>query len=349
MKPQETSDMFLTDIWYFGGLSSQIKPEALVAKKIANLPLVLGRTKEGVLFALKDICPHRGIPLSYGKLLKNGHLECCYHGWQFSPQGDCSHIPSLTTDQHLDLSKIKVQSYPLEERQGTIWIFLGTPSKSKSTPFPDLPLPLPSRPQLSLSMVFPCPLDHAVIGLMDPAHGPFVHKSWFWRSSRSIHEKTKTFSPTPLGFQMSRHKPSKNARAYKILGGHIETEITFSLPGIRIESIKAGHHHIASITAITPQDEGNCLISHTIFWTLPWLSFIKPIIRIFARTFLRQDLLAVERQKEGLVTNPPLMLIKDADTQALWYFKIKKAYAKAVASNEFFINPLKKTTLKWRS
>ena len=38
-------------------------------------------------------------------------------------------------------------------------------------------------------------MDHGIIGLMDPAHGPFVHQAWWWRSAASIHEKTKKFEP----------------------------------------------------------------------------------------------------------------------------------------------------------
>ncbi len=349
MTSKTDNDLFLKDIWYFAGLSCELKPEKLLSKKMATLPIVFGRTKSGAVFALKDICPHRGIPLSYGKLLENGHLECCYHGWQFTPEGQCATIPSLTKDQPFDLSKIKVQTYPIREELGLLWVFLGDPLKSETVSLPELPLPLPSKPQLSLSMVFPCSLDHAIIGLMDPAHGPFIHQSWFWRSARSIHEKTKAFCPTALGFQMIRHKPSTNARAYKILGGSPETEITFSLPGIRVESIRFGRHHICGITTITPQDDTHSLITHTLFWTLPWLTLFKPLITFFARTFLRQDLLAVQRQQEGLQSNPSLLLIKDADTQALWYFKIKKAYAEAASRQEPFKNPLKKTILKWRS
>jgi phenylpropionate dioxygenase-like ring-hydroxylating dioxygenase large terminal subunit len=60
-------------------------------------------------------------------------------------------------------------------------------------------------------MIFSCGPDHAVVGLMDPAHGPFVHRAWWWRSRRSIHEKEKRFEPAPLGFRMCRHAPSANS------------------------------------------------------------------------------------------------------------------------------------------
>src|SRR5437763_1006796 len=51
-----------------------------------------------------------------------------------------------------------------------------------------------------LSCELPSHIDHGIIGLMDPAHGPFVHQSWFWRKRASIHEKAKQFEPIPNGF-----------------------------------------------------------------------------------------------------------------------------------------------------
>ena len=69
-------------------------------------------------------------------------------------------------------------------------------------------------------------VDHAVIGLMDPAHGPFVHQSWWWRSEASIHEKAKTFGPVSWASPCCS-TPSSNSAGYKILGGNPTTEISF--------------------------------------------------------------------------------------------------------------------------
>jgi len=51
-----------------------------------------------------------------------------------------------------------------------------------------------------LTSDLPCSVDHGIIGLMDPAHGPFVHQAWWWRSRDSIHEKQKAFEPIPMDF-----------------------------------------------------------------------------------------------------------------------------------------------------
>ena len=57
----------------------------------------------------------------------------------------------------------------------------------------------------------------------------------------------------------------------------------------------------------------------------------------------------VDLQQRGLKHNPKLMLIDDADTQAKWYYALKKAWAKSNAAGEPFQNPVKARTLRWRS
>src|SRR5712692_646417 len=88
---------FLWDFWYPAVRSAEIRGQKLVTAMLLEVPLVLGRTSEGKAFAMRDSCPHRGIPLSYGRL--DGEVvECCYHGWRFDAcSGRCVEIPSLTT------------------------------------------------------------------------------------------------------------------------------------------------------------------------------------------------------------------------------------------------------------
>src|SRR5258708_6030084 len=81
------------------------------------------------------------------------------------------------------------------------------------------PLPVFSKKYriTHLECELPSHVDQGIIGLMDPAHGPFVHQSWFWRSKHSIHEKQKEFEPIPFGFRMSPHSPSSNSAPYQLL------------------------------------------------------------------------------------------------------------------------------------
>src|SRR5208337_3674189 len=59
---------FLWDFWYPAMHSDEIYGKHLATAMLLEVPLVIGRTSEGKAFAMRNACPHRGIPLSYGHL-----------------------------------------------------------------------------------------------------------------------------------------------------------------------------------------------------------------------------------------------------------------------------------------
>jgi phenylpropionate dioxygenase-like ring-hydroxylating dioxygenase large terminal subunit len=213
-----------------------------------------------------------------------------------------------------------------------------------------MPVAMPQGFTHVTSSLFPCHIDHAVIGLMDPAHGPFVHRSWWWRTKKSIHAKAKKFAPRPFGFAMVSHKPSSNSRAYRILGGDRTTQIEFQLPGLRTEHITIGTHHVLLLTALTPLDDERTMLHQFAFTSIPLLRAMFPLLKLFGKAFIQQDLDIVIKQQEGLRReHPPLMLMGDADAQALWYYRLKKEALSAASEARDFENPLKERTLRWQS
>jgi len=341
---------FLRNLWYFALPSAALKPGRMLAKTLLGEPIIFCRPHDGKAFALRDVCPHRAMPLSYG-IFDGQEVECCYHGWRFNGLGTCTHIPSLIGHEGVTPSNIQIRSYPIRETQGGLWIYMEDAKvKSDQPPSPFIQDILPDQaPVITEIMRFPCYIDHAVVGLMDPAHGPFVHTSWWWRSRHSIHEKSKPFEPSYLGFTMRRHKPSRNSFAYKILGAKPETEISFQLPGIRIEHIRAGKIVVCNLTSVTPINDIETEITHSIYTNSSWLKLLTPFIRPFARKFLNQDRSVVVMQQEGLKHEQNLMLIRDSDTQARWYYQLRNEFSRSQTEARAFVNPVKETVLKWRS
>lgn len=336
----------LRDAWYFAMPSATLAHGAMRPATIAGEPLLFCRAADGVTFALRDICPHRAIPLRHGSFDGN-EVECCYHGWRFDRTGACTAVPSLVEGQHLNLARINCGRYPVHEAQGCVWVFVG--ADDDGVPLPRLPDVANGRARLVLTSDFPCNVDHAVVGLMDPAHGPFVHKSWWWRPGGTAHAKAKRFGPVEQGFAMLRHRPSSNSLAYRLLGGVPETEIAFRLPGIRTEHVVAGRHEVLSLTCVTPVDAQRTVVYQILWWTPLLLTLLKPVIAGFARAFVNQDRRVVVLQQEGLAHDPPLMLVNDADTQARWYYRLKRDWACARAEGRPFVNPVPETVLRWTS
>lgn len=342
---------FVEDIWYFAALAPEVKAGSMRRITIAGHPINLGRKRDGALFALRDICPHRAAPLSAGTIIGDS-VECPYHGWKFgTDNGQCTEIPSMCTDQKNPASGIKVRAYPVRACDNLIWIYIAADRRFEGKPEidpPDFPAAR-FKPRLVERLVLNCHVDHAVVGLMDPAHGPYVHQQWWWRSRKSMHEKAKKFEPRLRGFAMAAHSPSSNSLAYKILGGKPVTEISFQLPGIRTEEIKVGPRTLLSFTAVTPLDENTTEITQMFFTDKPIIKILAPFMRGFVTTFLHQDGEMVDLQQTGLKYEPKLMLIEDADTQARWYYAIKKEWAASGKEGRSFKNPVKAKTLRWRS
>ncbi len=80
--------------------------------EVNGVQLGIFHEPEGV-FALDNLCPHRGAPLHEG-FVTDGFVTCPWHQWQFQlDDGVCRNIP-----------KVRVDSYPVEVREGAIWINL---------------------------------------------------------------------------------------------------------------------------------------------------------------------------------------------------------------------------------
>jgi len=346
MAPGADSSQFLRDLWYMPALASSLRPGQMRREMLLGEPLVLGRLKSGEVFALRDICPHRGVPLSAGRILPEGSVECPYHGWRFKRDGACSKIPSLTGEENLDIEKIRVRAYPVREQDGLIWVYMA--AKPGSEPKSEPPHPGVSHPmRWTETQRFLCGVDHAVIGLMDPAHGPYVHAHWWWKKTPQV--KEKHYVPLPGGFVMTAHKPSKPV--YSLLGD-VTTEITFELPSTRFEIIQGrllgAAFKVVGMTVCTPRDAENTDIIQ-VFWWPGWLNFIYPFFWALGATFIGDDRKIVELQREGLKFNPNLMLIQDSDQPAIWYHRVKKAWADSVENGTEFVNPVQERVLRWKS
>jgi phenylpropionate dioxygenase-like ring-hydroxylating dioxygenase large terminal subunit len=366
----------LWGFWYPALRSDQIRGRALATSTRLEVPLAIGRDAAGKAFALRDVCPHRAFPLSAGHC-DGQTVECAYHGWRFDAHtGQCREIPSITADSKVQCNRIYAGSFPCEERDGYIWVYfsnlegLPVPKEGRAARPPERqvdppkisspPPPVPELPKFSeryriahLTADLPCSMDTGIVGLMDPAHGPFVHQSWWWRSQRSIREKQKTFEPIPNGFRMSSHTPSANSGPYKLLrfyGDEITTQIDFELPNMRTEQVRCGKYWFTNRTTVTPIRRDLCRLDFVAAWNLFRWFPVTPFLKFFGKRFIAQDQSVIERQQPGLKVQPRMMLIDDADRQARWYFQLKAAYLASQQTGTPMAHPLNgPVTLRWRS
>lgn len=129
----------IRNCWYVLGYSQDFEPGTLYGHIIMGRPIVAWRTRLEKVTALDDRCAHKRYPLSKGKLLPDDILECGYHGFSYNADGRCVGIPALH-DRTENIPRTAAQKkYPVVERDGYVWIWLGEEELASSTPPPMTP------------------------------------------------------------------------------------------------------------------------------------------------------------------------------------------------------------------
>ena len=154
--------------------------------QVMGQQLVLYRDTAGRVVAHSDICIHRGAPLSGGKV-KGDCVECPYHGWQFDRDGKCVVIPANREGLPIP-KKARVDSYPVVERYGMIFIFLGDLPEDERPPVPNLASeglePVAGAVHQGMRQIrgefhWNANYERVLENAVDIAHAPFVHAGSF--------------------------------------------------------------------------------------------------------------------------------------------------------------------------
>ena len=179
--------MFLKNAWYVAATDHELGRH-LLAVKILGEDIVLYRTQDGGVAALEDACPHRKLPLSMGRL-KGDEVECGYHGLVFDCTGACTHAPGMGRPPKAAV----VRSYPVAERYGLVWIWMGEPAKAN--PADIIEVDHWGDPTWGVNqgdaMMVRCNYLYLTDNLLDPSHVSWVHQTTFGNAA-IIGEPMKT-------------------------------------------------------------------------------------------------------------------------------------------------------------
>ncbi|HSV83860.1 MAG TPA: aromatic ring-hydroxylating dioxygenase subunit alpha [Ramlibacter sp.] len=103
-----------------------------VRLKLLGERLIAIRDSEGRLGAMDEFCAHRGVSLWFGRNEESG-IRCSYHGWKYDVTGQCVGVPSEPEGSRF-AEKVKLRSYPMIERGGVLWIYMGPPELQPPPP-----------------------------------------------------------------------------------------------------------------------------------------------------------------------------------------------------------------------
>jgi len=124
--------MFVRNQWYVIAWARDVGPEPY-SRTVCNEPILIYRRQDGSIAAMRDACPHRLLPLSMG--IKEGdNIRCRYHGLLIDSEGRAAEMPIRTDPVN---RSICTQSYPVIERYGFIWVWIGEKEKADAALLPD--------------------------------------------------------------------------------------------------------------------------------------------------------------------------------------------------------------------
>lgn len=113
--------MFLQNTWYVACSVQELAEQAdrPLGRTICGQRMVFFRDPEGKVASVEDFCPHRGAPLSLGKLC-HGKLVCGYHGLEMGCDGRTVHMPGQRVRGFP-----AIRRFAVAERHGFVWVWPG--------------------------------------------------------------------------------------------------------------------------------------------------------------------------------------------------------------------------------
>lgn len=298
------------DYWYPVERSKNLKRGKVVEVKFWGRSIAVYRDEKGEVHAMEDRCAHRQLKLSIGHV-KGCNLVCMYHGWEYDKDGKVVGIPHDLFGKQFP--SFKVQSFPVQERYGLIWVFPGNPELAKERTLPYIPeLEGPDRWGL-VSVDFTWRGHHSMIidNVSDFSHA-YLHRKYkpFDNAKmtrlESIGDKVFVEYDTPIG---GGKVLSKFVNRNKVQTDHItlcyEYPYQWSNTGDKIK------HHCF----VLPIDEKNTRSFYLFYfktlqipvinWSIPsWLlnSFLQIAKHAIVTPIIDEDGIAVEAEQEGYDT-----------------------------------------------
>ncbi len=166
--------------WYPICLSHELRRRPLGLARMGRR-LVAWRDGDGRAVVMDERCPHRGAARSDGRV-RDGQLECPWHGFRFDAEGACRRIPCEGPDAKISAG-LSTPAYPTREANGLLWLFWCA-EVSEAVPaglLPEIPwfeeFREPSRSEASAAIDWPMNYVRSIESNFDVHHFPFVHGS----------------------------------------------------------------------------------------------------------------------------------------------------------------------------
>ena len=252
--PRPATPASWLDRWYPVAFLKDLDRQRPQAFTLLDQDLVLWWDGPGGAWrAFEDVCPHRLVPLSEGRINGAGALECPYHGWTFDGEGQCLTIPQAAAGTSHSRSRSCARRRETATAQGLLFVFAGDLSKAAEQPLPIVPQL--EDPQWLVQDTFrDLPYDALTLleNVLDVSHVPFTHHATVGRRENA--------GPVELELTAADADGFKGIWVEGPRRGKLGTQFTtFCAPALMWHELTApGFARILTVVYATPIRHGEC-------------------------------------------------------------------------------------------
>ena len=248
--------------WYPVAYLQDLDPAKPTAFTLLEQDLVLWFDRQESRWrAFADVCPHRLVPLSEGRLNGAGELECPYHGWSFNGAGQCTAIPQAEPGVAPSPRRSSCLRYATAEAQGLLFVFAGEADQAARQPLPLVPVLAGETSEAekpgrwTVQDTFrDLPMDALTVleNVLDPSHVPFTHHASVGRRETAGPVRLELTSFGPEGFTGLWAEGPRRGK----LGAQ---QTVFQAPCLMWHDLTAkGFARILTVVYATPMRRGEC-------------------------------------------------------------------------------------------
>ena len=313
----------LAGLWHPVAFSGDIghKP---VAAKLLDVPLVIYRTSSGITVA-KDLCVHRGTPLSLG-WLKDDMIVCPMHALHYDAEGRCRLIPSVEDKNRPISERLRLITFQSVERYGIIWVCLLNDEPGIPLPeWPDLESDRfaadPEIKKMAIDEIWNCSASRHTENFNDAAHLSWVHANSFGNPEQPEVHEIEVDTSIPYVLKRVRRLAEKTLGQERL--SHFTAELTLPFSSALVEKVGNGNLGYAIYDAACPMSASETRIFQIIWSGFPD-SYPHSHVQLWEQVN-REDIALVSRQSPEEV---PLDVREEihipADAVSLAYRKAMK-------------------------
>jgi phenylpropionate dioxygenase-like ring-hydroxylating dioxygenase large terminal subunit len=294
--------MDFRDFWYIAAASRELKKDAVVGARVLGQSIAIFRDETGEAAAVEDRCLHRSARLSSGQV-RQGLLQCSYHGWTYNSKGQVVYVPSEGPDSQ-NKSRHCARTYQVSEVDDYVYVKLADQADEQLKPFRIPFYRAEGWGAIRLKNRFSNNVTNCAENFVDVPHTAFVHSKIFRvsKNEKFTAQVERRSGSVTISYQDERKNLGIFSR-FLNPGGHlIKHTDSFHMPNVTCVDYDFGRNRRFIITSqsIPVTDEETIVYTDLTYNYGVWNTIARPIIRWQAQTIIDQDIKILANQMKAI-------------------------------------------------